>query len=71
MPRGGVRNIRVHTCPDGQVRRVEPVYMREESEPGKRIFKRVGWFCYICRYSDGAWNPDGEAPVAGLTHSRG
>jgi len=59
MPRrGGANNIRSHTCADGQVRRVEPVYLREESEPGKRIFKRVGWFCYVCRYSDGAWSPD-------------
>jgi len=61
MPRGGAHNIRIHTCPDGEVRRVEPIYLREESEPGKRIFKRVTWFCYVCRYSDGTWHPTESA----------
>ena len=58
MPRGGPRNIKTHTCPDGQVRRVEPVYLRLESaDAGKRIFQRMTWFCHICRYSDGDWEP--------------
>lgn len=59
MPSGGAHNIRVHTCPDGKVRRVEPVYFREESSSGSehRVFKRSTWFCYLCRYSDGTWTP--------------
>jgi len=58
MPRGGANNIRVHTCRDGQVRRVDPVYFREQTQPGKRNFKRMTWFCYMCRYSDGVWEPE-------------
>ena len=57
MPRGGANNIRVHVCPDGEERRVEPVYFREEVEPGRRVFKRESWFCHKCRYSDGNWTP--------------
>ena len=57
MPRGGAHNIRVHNCPDGQERRVEPVYHRLENSSGQRSFERVTWFCYVCRYSDGAWAP--------------
>lgn len=57
MPRGGANNIRTHTCPDGQVRRVEPVYFQTRNELGNRVFKRESWFCYVCRYSDGAWSP--------------
>jgi len=60
MPRGGAHNIRVHKCPDGQERRIEPVYFRLENQTGNRTFQRVTWFCYVCRYSDGTWAPDSE-----------
>jgi len=57
MPRGGVRRIVTHMCRDGQERRVEPVYMRDYDDQGKRYFKRVTWFCGHCGY--GLW-VDGE-----------
>ena len=58
MPRGGANNVRTHTCSDGQVRRIYPVYFREE-----RVFKRESWFCYYCRYADGQWEPEEKAEL--------
>jgi len=57
MPQGDAQ-ARFHTCPDGQVRPIEPVYFRIKNEMGNRIFKRISWFCYVCRYADGTWAPE-------------
>jgi len=29
--RGGANNIRAHVCPDGETRRIEPVYLRDDT----------------------------------------
>jgi len=58
MPRGGANNVKYHTCPDGQTRRVEPVYFRLENSQGGRSFQRQTWYCPVCRYADGLWSPN-------------
>jgi len=57
MPRGGIRHILEHTCKDGQVWRIEPVYFREsDPQTGKQHFVRKAWYCGRCGYGD--WKPN-------------
>lgn len=55
MVRGGIRRVVRHTCTDGEVRRIEPVYFREvDPQTDKRVFVRRAWFCAHCGYGDWA-----------------
>ncbi len=55
--RGGAHNIQTHTCDDGQVRRIEPLYVREVNpETDKRFFRRFTWYCGHC--GNGPWRSE-------------
>jgi hypothetical protein len=50
MSKPGSKAVK-HTCKDGEVRHIEPVYFREvDPQTGKRRFLRRDWFCGHCGY---------------------
>jgi len=64
--RGGARNVSRHTCIDGQVREIKPIYFRDEG--GTRAFRRGGWYCPShCGYP---WSVRSGFPV-GLAENMG